>query len=36
MAATRVTKRLDFQKYAIADPLCPDDWVIKLKIQLKT
>ena len=32
----RVTKSLNFQKYAMADPLCPDDWVIKLQILLKT
>ena len=34
--AARVTKSLDFQKYAMADPRCLDDWVIKLQILLKT
>ena len=28
----RVTKSLDFQKYAMANPLYPDDWVIKSQI----
>ena len=31
-----VLECLDFQKYAMADPLCPDDWVFKFQILLKT
>ena len=31
-----MTSSLDFQKYAIADPLCPDVWVIKLQILRNT
>ena len=34
--AASVTSSLDFQKYAIADPLCPDVWVIKLQISRTT